>query len=191
MKKNYYNINPVPRDERDIEEEGQGLKEHHRISNEANPAWCNGSLETYPLRLGNILILKGGDQMFLRPQRVLNLVVDKHLQLAEKWKAIHICNLGYQLDPAKVFWKIGSNKQEDFFGLYLGNLTTLRYSKDEDLVVFINREEERQKSKPSGDARPRKKKNISTLTAPPDKAAGIQPAGAGPGTNGGGGDSQI
>ena len=129
--------------------------------------------------------------MFLRPQRVLNLVVDKHLQLAEKWKAIHICNLEYQLDPAKVFWKIGSNKQEDFFGLYLGNLTTLRYSKDEDLLVFINREEERQKSKPGGDARPRKKKNISTLKTLPDKAAGIQPAGAGPGTNGGGGGSQV
>ena len=141
--------NDLIREEEEIEEEARGLRRYHNITNEV-PSWCNSVLQTYCVREGNVLILKCSEEYFLRTKRVLNVEVEKDLQLDLVWDPIHVSNLQPRLRARKVFWKITTREEFDYFGLYVGNLTTFRYSKDEDLVVFVKREDRRERYRTGG-----------------------------------------
>ena len=134
----------LAREEEEIEEEARGLRRYHNITNEV-PSWCNSVLQTYCVREGSVLVLKCSEEYFLRTKRVLNVEVEKDLQLDLVWDPVHVSNLQPRLKARKVFWKIGSRGEWDYFSLYVGNLTTFRYSKDEDLVVFVKKEDKRER----------------------------------------------
>ena len=97
---------------------------------------CNAVLSTYGLKSGNLLILKCGEEFFIRREKVIVVMIQAGL--LDNYRPEHISNLSYEVNPSQIFWKLPNTETGyEFFALYLGNRVTMRYAKSEDLAVFV------------------------------------------------------